>query len=881
MTIRNLEYAFKPDSIAVISAGKQTDTPDTLLIRNLLRSGFDGPVMPVNPDRRALKGIVTYKDVASLPLIPDLAIITTALETAPLLIDELGRRGTRAVVLLSHEMLKVREDGGQGLTQAMLDAAKPHLLRIVGPDCLGIAAPHNGLNATLSHTPLSPGHIGLLTESCAVMRTIIDRAASRHIGFSHLVSVGAKIDVDFGDLLDYLALDTRTRAILVYLENIHHNRKFMSAARIAARMKPVIALKPHHYGDDPIEDAIYDTAFRRAGILRVDDIEQLFHSAETLATLKPVANNRLALLGNSRSIGLLASDRLIQTGGRLVELTESTRSELAQIIPQGFHTDNPVDLGDQAGPEAYGKALELLLKEPETDGVLVLHAPTSIQNGLDNARAVIERAAGSRRVVLASWLGGNIAEPARQLFKEHRLPSYDNPDNAVQAFTRLAQYRRNQEQLMETPPSIPEAFTTNPETARRVIGNALTDARQRLNALETHQVLAAYDIPVLETRLATDPAEAAAQAEVLGNPVALKILSTDIDHKSDIGGIALGLETSDAVLQTATAMLERIYALAPQATIDGFLVQPMKSRNGAYELTIGVRTGQGFGPVLRFGHGGTETEVINDIAYALPPLNMLLATELMSRTRIYSKFSTSHRRRADVDALALTLIKVSQMVIDLGEIVELDINPLWANSNGVIVLDASIQIAPSQGSGTDRLAIRPYPKELEQQFSLPDGRRLCLRPIMPEDEPSLQAMVRRIPAEDLRLRFLRSIKELYHAMAARLTQLDYDREMALAITEPGVPGKANIWGVVRLATDPDMERAEYAILLDQRMSGLGLGPMMMRRIIEYAKNRGIKELFGEVLRENETMLNLCRAFGFTIEAVLNDPGMMHVSLNLQ
>ena len=880
MTIRNLEYLFKPGAIATIGTGKQPDAFDAVLVRNLMSGGFRGPIMPVNPDRQALEGVLTYKNVASLPVTPDLAVITTPLESTPTLISELGARGTRAVVLLSDEPLKTWEDSGQAIIQSMLDAAKPYLLRIVGPDCLGVAAPPQGVNATLSPSVPAPGHIGLLTQSCAVMRVIMDRAASRQIGFSHLVSVGAKIDVDFGDLLDYLALDNRTRAILLYLESIDHARKFMSAARIAARIKPVIVLKPRNYGDGPVEDAVYDAAFRRAGILRVDDIEQLFNSVETLATVKPVYDNRLAILGNSRSIGLLATDMLNKAGGRLATLAEATRTELAGIVPKDFYTDNPVDLGDRAGPQAYGKALELLLNEPGADGILVLHTPTSVSNGTETAQAVIERAPGNRRVVLTSWLGAATAEPARQLFKAHLLPTYYNPDAAVQAFTRLAQYRRNQEQLMETPSSIPEAFTPDTEAASGIIEAALAAGRQRLNGFEANRVLSAYAIPIVESHLATSPSAAASCAEALACPVALKILSVDIPRKSDVGGVAFGLETPAAVLEAATAMLERIQTLAPEAVIDGFLIQPMKLRSGAYEITIGMRTGRRFGPVLCFGHGGTETEVINDIAYALPPLNMHLARELMSRTRVYAMLSASQGRRADVDAIALTLIKVSQLAIDLSAIVELDINPLWADTEGVTALDASIRIAKAQCPGTDRLAIRPYPKELEQHFTLPDGRSLSLRPIMPEDEPSLQAMVRRMPTEDLRLRFFRPIKELSHAMAARLTQIDYDREMALVVTGPGMPGKADIWGVVRLAADPDMEKAEYAILIDHGMTGLGLGPMMLRRIIDYARSRGIRELFGEVLRENESMLNLCRAFGFTVKGVPDDPGVMHVSLNL-
>ena len=896
MTIRNLEYLFKPRSIAVVGRGKPAGDSDATVEFNLIEGGFKGPVMPVNPDHQSISGVLAYKDVASLPVVPELAILTTPLEEAPTLIGELGARGTKAVLLLSREvlqdhrgtktallsqdMLRKYPDQGESLKQKILETARPYLLRVMGPDHLGYAVPSANVNASLNSTRPLPGHIALLCQSAAIMRSVIDWATGRNIGFSHAISVGMRWDVDFGDLLDYLLRDSNTRAILMYMENTRNRRKFVSAARAAARVKPVIVLKPRDFRAGSVEDAVYDAVFQRAGLLRVNNIEQLFGAAETLATTKPVYSNRLTILSNSYSLALLTSDTLLRHGGHLAEISEATRTQLARDCRPGYPIENPVDLGDTASPDDYGKALDLLLQEPGTDGVLIIHAPASVGRSLESARAVVERAK-SRRLIMTCWVGESTVEPARDLFKEAHVPTYEAPGEAVEAFMRLAQHRRNQELLMETPPSIPEEFTPDTETARRIIQIALTAGRRRLNAYETSQVLNAYEIPVTPLHFAATPEAATDLALEMGGQVALKILSPDIVKKSDVGGVAFNLKNPLEVLVAATEMLKRVRELAPEAVIDGFAVQPMQVRHGAYELMIGVRTGRRFGPVIFFGHGGTEAEVIDDIAYALPPLNMQLARDLMSRTRLYHRLVSNRGRPVDLDAVALTLIKVSQMVVDLAEVVEMEINPIWTDASGLLVLDANILIEPSTLPAAQRLAISPYPKQLERICDLPDGRSLLIRPILPEDEPELKELIRRMPLEDVRMRFFQPLRELPHEMAARLTQLDYEREMAFVVTEPNsLPGKGKIWGAVRCNADPNLEKAEYAILIDRAMTGLGMGPMLMRYIIDHAKRLGIKELYGEVLRENESMLRLNRALNFQIHSSPDDPGIVHVSLPL-
>jgi acetyltransferase len=873
---------FSPRSIAILGRGRQERGADAVLTRNLIDAGFKGPVLPVNPDREAVSGVYAYRTVASLPVPPELAILTTPLEEGPALLQELGTKGARAALLLSDESLGSRVDAGTALKERLLAAASPWGLRLLGPDRLGMAVPASGINALLTHLPPVAGHLSLLTQSSSLMHAVLGWAVGRGIGFSHLISLGGTVDVDTSDLLDYLAQDVQTHAILIYLERVRDPHRFLSAARVAARLKPVIALKPRGYGDRAIEEAIYDAAARRVGILRVATLDALFNAVEVLTHARPVRKNRLLIVGNSHSLGLLACDRLLHEGGILADLSAATRTALAGCVPPGRQPDNPLDLGDRAGAEEYNQALTCLLQEPEADGILIVHVPISPERDEAGGRAIIAQAAHSQRLIMISWVGTAPPASLQQGFKQARIATYPTPDEAVQAFIQITDYHHNQELLMATPPSIPETFTPATEEARRLIAVALHAGRDRLDVGATVGLLTAYQVPMVTTQFVTTPAAAAEMAGQLGGVVALKILSRQIRNRSEVGGVALSLENPQEVAAAATAMLKRVQALAPTAVIDGFTVQPMIPRRGAYEVAIGVRTGREFkaGPVLFFGHGGTEARVINDTAYALPPLNMHLAHELMSRTRLYTLLSNNPGRPVNMDALALTLIKVSQMVIDLDELVELDINPLRVNAEGVLVLSASVRIAPAGAAG-ERLAIRPYPKELEHSVTLADGRTVMLRPILPEDEPPLQAMVQRLSPEDIRRRFFQPIKELTHEMAARLTQLDYHREMALVITDPGVPaGKAEIWGVARIMADADLEKAEYAIMLDPSLRGRGMGALLMERIIAYARQRGIREVYGSVLRDNEAMLKLNQALGFTIEWDPEDGGVMHVSLAL-
>ncbi len=894
MTIRNLDCLFKPRSIALIGASKRPQSVGAVLARNLFNAGFDGPVMPVNPKHKAIEGVLTYADVDSLPITPDLAVISTPADSVPGIIDDLGKRGTRAAIVISAGFGESRDPHGKDLQQAMLDAAKPYLLRIIGPNCLGVMVPSLGLNASFCHLNPHPGKLAFAAQSGAIVTSVADWAYSRSIGFSHLISLGGMADVDFGDMLDYLANDPGTSAIMLYIESVKDARKFLSAGRAAARMKPVVVVKAgrhaegaraaaSHTGALAGIDAVYDAVFRRAGMLRVTSLIEVFDAVEVLAMANPPRGDRLAILTNGGGIGVLATDALIDDGGRLARLDETTIERLDAVLPPTWSHGNPVDIIGDAPGKRYADALGALMQDQNIDAVLVLNCPTAIASGTEAAQAVIDVGSGHRRpALLTGWVGDEAAEEARQLLSRHGIPSYYTPGQAVRAFMYMVRYQRSQTLLMETPPSIPEEFEPDKACVRGLIDQVLDEQRDWLSEPEAKQVLSAYAIPVVATRTAPDPAGAAAVAAELGGAIALKILSPDITHKSDIGGVALNLNGPAAVRDSAEAMLARIQEKYPEARIEGFTVSTMVRRPGAYELIAGVINDLQFGPVILFGAGGTAVEVMDDKSLGLPPMNMHLAHEVISRTRIF-KLLQGFRGQpgANLEAIALTLIKIAQLVTDFPEIIELDINPLLADEYGVMGLDARIRVQKANGDGSARLAIRPYPKDLEETISTRRGEKLFLRPILPEDEPKLQETFARLTPEEIRLRFFIPMKTMSHMMAARFTQIDYDREMSLILTEHGIPGETPIYGVVTINADPDNERAEYAVLVRGDMSGQGLGILLMKRIIGYARKRGIREIHGDVLSENGAMLHLCETLGFRQSRNPDDPGIVKVVLELQ
>lgn len=880
----------RPSTVALIGASATPGKVGQVLARNLLEQ-FQGSLQFVNPKYREIGGRPCWRDVASLPEAPDLAVVCTPAPTVPGLIRQLGERGTRAVVVVSAGF---GESGGAGevLQRQILEAARPFGLRIVGPNCIGMLTPGIGLNASFSHSPALPGNLAFVTQSGALLAAVLDWARPRGIGFSHMISLGDMADVDFADLLDQLAGDAGTHAVLLYIEGIRASRRFMSAARAAARIKPVIVVKSGrheaaaraaatHTGALAGADAVYDAAFKRAGMLRVPDLGALFDAADILSLQIPPQGERLAILTNGGGMGVMAVDALVDSGGEPAPLSAQTRAALDAVLPPTWSRGNPVDIIGDADGARYRAALDVLLRCPEVDAVLTLYCPTGVSDPDEVASAVADMADAARRPVFTSWVGGEAVSAARQKLLERRVPGFDTPEAAVRAFMYLATYRRNQRLLMQTPPSLPAEFKPDLAGARRIIDTALATGREWLDEIESKALLECYRIPTVSTRLAADPDEAARVAAGLPAPYVLKAVSPAIIHKSDAGGVALNLPDPESVRRAASAMSATVMQRRPDAALTGFAVQTMVRRPAAVELIAGIVSDRQFGPVVLFGQGGTAVEVLADKALALPPLNLQLAGELMRETRVY-KLLQGYRGTpaADVQAVALTLVKLAQLAADLAEVVELDINPLLADAQGALALDARVRIAPAAVTAEARLAIKPYPKELERELQARDGRRLLLRPIVPEDEPALARTFDMLTPEEIRQRFHVPMKAFPHTLAARLTQIDYDREMALVLVRSGIPGQAEIEGVVRLAADPDGERAEFALLVRQAYARSGLGSQMLAQLVDYARGRGIGELFGIVLADNPGMRGLCRKLGFAETLVAEEPGVVRVGLTL-
>ncbi len=877
MSVRNLESLFQPGSVAIIGASDRQGSIGSVVLANLKRGGFKGPLWAVNKRHGSVDGEAAWPDVGSLPHAPDLAVICTPAATVPGLIEELGRKGTRAAIVLSAGLKELAGPGEGTLEQAMLAAAKPHLLRVLGPNCIGALVPGIGLNASFAPGNGQPGKIAFVTQSGALATAMLDWANGRGIGFSHFISLGDSADVDFGDVLDYLASDAGTRAILMYAESIPAGRKFMSAARAAARNKHVIMVKAgrapegaraaaSHTGALAGSDIVADAAIRRAGMLRVDTLEALFDAAETLAHARPLRGERLALLTNGGGAGVLASDALSLGGGTLATLSTQTLALLDACLPRTWSRGNPVDIIGDAPVARYQDALRILLAAPEVDAVLFMHAPTALVPAAEIAAACLPQAGETAKPVLSCWLGDGAVSKARAQFSAAGLPTYSTPERAVAAWLQLVDYQRNQHALQQLPLANADDFVPQRARALAILEDAVAERHEWLDAAQAQEVLEAYGIPGVRTLRALDVEEAVARALEIGFPVSLKIVSPQVVHKSDVGGVVLGLKTPDAVRSAAVKMRQDVARLKPEAVVHGFTVQEMAQRPHAKELIVGLSVDDVFGPVLLFGQGGTEVELFGRNAVALPPLNASLAADLVARSGV-APLLAPHRGRPGVDQQAVldTLLKVSQLACDLSPIAELDINPLLADADGVLALDARIRL---RLHGEFRpLAIRPYPRGLEEPARL-DGTQLLLRPIRPEDGERLKAFYAKATPADMRLRFFMSRREVPHSELARYSQIDYDREMTfIALAPPDEHGRQAMVGEVRAACDPDNRRAEFAILVASAWQRKGLGRLLLGKMIGYLRGRGTGEIIGQCLVQNTGMQALARSAGFEVATV--------------
>lgn len=882
---RSLDCLFNPRSVALIGASDRAQSVGATVMRNLIAGGFTHPIWPVNLRSAQVARLPAYRTVAELPGTPDLAVLCTPAPTVPGLIAELGQRGTRAAVVISAG-LEQATPSGETLGATMLEAARRYSMRILGPNCIGLLVPRIGLNASFAHCDARRGDVAFVAQSGALTTAMLDWAQSAQVGFSHFVSLGNAWDVDFGDVLDYLAYDFGTRAILLYVESITRARKFMSAARAAARNKPVIVVKSGrtgeaaraahtHSGALAGSDAVYEAAFRRAGILRVASTRQLFDAAEILACLKPYVGPRLGILGNAGGPGVMATDALIAGGGELATIGPETLLKLDALLPASWSRGDPIDIGGDARPARYVEALEVVLAEPAIDALLVIHAPTALASAAEVAAACAPQLSASQRPVIACFMGG---APAMALAPQ--VPTYATPEEAIDGFLHVVRYHRTQALLDEAPAAVSPTGAPDVVRARAVIGAALAERRTVLTEPEAKDVLAAYEIPVVATRIVRQVGELSATAAAIGYPVALKVLSPQISHKSDVGGVALNLATAAELEQSAESMLARCRQLRPDARIEGFTVQQMIRRGGAHELLAGVSLDPTFGPTIVFGAGGTAVEVLADRALALPPLNAVLARDLVSQTRV-ERLLRGYRDRPAVDLRALedTLIKLAQLACDLPEIQELDINPLLADEQGVIALDARVRVAASHdASATDRLAIRPRPVDLDQRTSF-RGRSLLLRPIRAEDFAQHQRFLTAVTPEDMHTRFFTTRRELSASELAHLTQIDYDREMAFVAVAVGEGGVEETLGVARVYIDIDNTEAEFALLVRSDQKGHGLGRILLETAIDYCRARGTQRIVGQVLVENVAMLSLARRLKFKAGPPLD--GVLEVALDLR
>ncbi len=767
-------------------------------------------------------------------------------------------------------------------------------LRIIGPNCLGLFVPGIGLNASFAHIAPSPGKLAFLSQSGALASAVLDWTADRQIGFSSVVSLGDMADVDVADLLDMLAGDSHTTAVLMYLETVTNTRKFISAARAAARLKPVIVIKSGrhaaaakaaatHTGALAGVDGAVDAAFRRAGLLRVRDLEELFDATETLARFAPIARGRLGIVTNGGGAGVLAVDRLVDFDGDLATLAPETIAALDAVLPPTWSHANPVDIIGDAGPERYRAAVEAVFDDANVDALLVMACPTALASAEGSAQAVADTVRGIDgrhpprfKPILTSWLGDHAAEPARAILRGAGVATYDTPADAIRSLQYLTGYSAAQRALMRTPPSLSTEVTFDAPAARAILATAAASGRTTLSEAEAKGALAAFGVPVVETHVAEDIPEVEALARELldrNDAIAVKLLSRDISHKSDVGGVVLGVRTPDDAVKAAKGIVERAAAKAPDAVIDGFTVQAMVDRPDAHELIIGVSEDPLFGPIILFGAGGTSVEVVADTAIALPPLDMTLARDLIDQTRI-ARLLAGYRDRppADMEAIARTLIQVSQMVIDCPEIASLDINPLLVDADGAIALDARIVIDPAridEPAPNKRLAIRPYPSAWETRLKTSGGVDVLLRPIRPEDARLYPDFVAGLDNRDIRLRLLAPRKQFSHDFLARLTQIDYAREMAFIAVDPA---RGALLGVSRLVSDPDYTRAEYGVIVRSDMQGVGLGWALMQHLLAYARSEGLSVVEGQVLAENAEMLAMTREMGFTVLPDPTDPG---------
>ena len=867
---------FEPQSVALIGASERAGSIGAVLVANMLAAQYAGALYAVNPKYKSVQGVPCFDAIGKVPPRLDLAVVATPPRTVPDVIEQCGRAGVRAAVVITAGFSEAGREGAK-LERAMLENARRHRLRLVGPNCLGLMRPALGLNATFARgTPL-PGSLGLISQSGAICTALLDWARPNKVGFSSVVSLGGSTDVDFGEIIDYLVEDAKTEHILLYIEGVRSARRFVSALRAAARVKPVILMKVgrhpagsraavSHTGAIVGLDDVFDAVVKRAGVVRVTTIGQLVAAAQALAAHVRPQGDRLALVTNGGGPGVMAADRAADLGIPLAQLSAPTIEALKQSLPENWSHGNPIDLIGDADAARYRTAVAACLADEQVDGVLAMLAPQAMSAPAEAARAVIEAAKGSSKPVLACWMGEEQTAEARRLLAEARIPVFRTPDPAVEMFGHLSSFYRNQRALLQTPGPLAAQGAPDLESARLIVDAALAERRSVLSEMESKALLAAFRIPIARTVVARSAHEAMLIAGELGMPVAMKIDSPDITHKSDVNGVRLNVASAQSVQDTWKQIVDAVKRRRPEARINGVTVEPMVRRANGRELMVGVIRDPVFGPAIVFGTGGTAVEVHRDRAVALPPLNQFLVADMIRGTRV-AKLLGEFRRMPPVqmEALQEVLLRVSELVCELPALQEMDINPLIADESGAIAVDARVVLrpAPPQRDRYGHMAIHPYPAHLVSTWQPAAGPAVTLRPIRPEDAEMERAFVRKLSPESRYFRFMDTLRELTPAMLVRFTQIDYDREMAFVATVPEGGGEAEI-GVVRYIANPDGESCEFAIVIADEWHRKGLGRRLMSQVIDVARARGLRSMIGHVLSENRGMLQMCQGLGFAI-----------------
>ncbi|MCW4008631.1 MAG: GNAT family N-acetyltransferase [Candidatus Bathyarchaeota archaeon] len=880
MVTLNLDKIFNPKSVAIIGASDEEGSVGYFLVKNLTQLGYAGKVYFVNAHKPNILGVKTYPSIEQIPAPVDLAVIATPAETVPSVLEQCGKAGFKGAIIVSTGFREASAEG-KALEEKILAARKKYGIRVIGPNCIGVICPRINLNATFLDKMPKPGKVAFITQSGALGSAILDWAIHKNIGFSNFVSVGSMIDVDFGDLIDYFGTDPQTRSILMYMENLTEARKFMSAARHFARTKPIIVVKAGkfrdsvkaaatHIGSLSSEDAIYEAAFKRAGIVRVEEIEDLFNTAEVLENQPLPKGPNMAVITNAGSLGVMATDALIAKGGKLAQLSKKTIDMLNGVLPSFWSKGNPLDILGDADAERYRIALEACLNDENVDGILIIFTQQSTSEPIEIAKNIVELVKSKmyqNKTILTNFMGYGAVQEANRIFTENNIPTYSTPEHAVKAYMYMYQYQRNLELIYETPEELPVDAAPPKRPIMVILRNAAVESRELLTEVEAKKILEYYNFPLINTMVATTADEAVAYAKQMGYPVVLKVLSQQIAHTADASGVILDINSDEEVRQAFNLIMHQAKEYDGKAHVIGVTVQPMIKHRG-YEVIIGGKKEPPFGPVILFGMGGVGAELFKDYSIGLPPLNTTLIRRMLEETRVYQLLKGyGNFPPANFKLLEEILLLLSQLLIDFPQLKEVDI-PLYISEKEALILDARMAIDKEavfkKFEPHEHLVISPYPKKYETLWTLRNGQEVLLRPIKPEDEPLWLEMFQSFSEESIRYRFFQVIKDTPHEVRVRYCNIDYDREIAI-VAELTEEGRRKILGVARLSIEPDGKSGELAFIVSDKWQGLGLGTKMVDYVLEIAKEMGVETVYAIMLPDNKRALSLTQKMGFTLE----------------